>query len=74
MTFFRACHLGIIFGQFVQHVDLQLGRLPVLLHVLDDLDGNHPPLVEVFALHHLPKSAFSQLRNDLVPTNGMISK
>ena len=56
-----------MFGQLAQHVDLQLGRLPVLLHVLDDLDGDRPALVEILTLHHLPEGALSQLGNNLVP-------
>ena len=29
--------LGVLLLQLLQHVHLQLGRLPVLVHVLDDL-------------------------------------
>lgn len=39
----RERHLQFAFGifaiQLFQHVDLQFGRLSILLHVLDDLQG-----------------------------------
>ena len=33
--------LGVLLLQLFQHVDLELGGLPVLVHVLDDLQGEH---------------------------------
>ena len=37
-------YLGVVLGELVQHVDLELGGLPVLLHVLDYLDRDNSPL------------------------------
>ena len=68
MTFFRANHhLWIIFGQLVQNVDFQLGRLSVLLHVLDNLERNYFILVDVTNFNHLSKRAFSECGEDFEP-------
>ena len=55
----------VIFGQFLQHVDLQLGRLAVLLHVLDDLERDDLVLVDVAHLDHLAESALAERGEDL---------
>ena len=40
--------LRILLLQLLQNVDLQLGSLPVLVHVLDDLQRQHLPCVQTY--------------------------
>ena len=57
----------VVGGQLVEDVDLQLGRVPILLHVLNNLDGQGFLLVQVLALDHLAKSALPQLIQYFIP-------
>ena len=60
--------LGIILGQFGQHVDLQLSCLSVLLDVLDDFDGKNFVLLEILTLDYFAKSSFTKFSMNLVPS------
>ena len=53
--------------QLAQHVHLQLGRLPILVDVLDDLHGDTVLCLVVLHLHHLAEGPFAQRGEDLVP-------
>jgi len=53
--------LRIILGKLCEHVDLQLGCVPVFLDVPSDFDGNNLVLFQIMALGHLSESSFSQL-------------
>ena len=59
-------YLRVVLRQLVEHIDLELGGLAILLDVLDDLDGDDPPLVHVLALDHLAEGPLAQLAQDLV--------
>ena len=55
---------GIVLGKLLEDVDLQLGRLPVLLDVLDYFERNDLVLVDVPHLDHLPERALSERGED----------
>ena len=55
---------GVVLGQLLQDVDLELGGLAVLAHVLDDLQGDDLGFVQVFDLDHLPEGPLAQGGHD----------
>ena len=55
---------GIVLGQLLEDVDLQLGRLAILLHVLDYLERDYLVLVDVPHFDHLAKRALSERGED----------
>ena len=52
--------LGVFFLQLLEDVDLELGGLPVLVHVLDDLEGQHLVRVQLLHLDHLAEGSLAQ--------------
>ena len=51
---------GVVLVELVENIDLQLGGVLVLGDVLDDLEGDHPVLVNVVALDDLAKGSLAE--------------
>ena len=58
--------LGVVFENFREDVYLEASGLPILLHILDDLEGNDPILTHVDGSDHLAEGALTQHLHDLI--------
>ena len=59
--------LRVIFPQLVENVDLQLGSLAILLHILDDFQSDCFGSEEIVHLEHLAEGALAQEAAHPVP-------
>ena len=59
--------VGVVVGQLLEHVYLELSGVTILLDILDNLDGKSFVLVEVQAFYHLSECSLAKLTKDLVP-------
>lgn len=57
----------IIFGEFVEHIDLQFGSVLVLSNVFDNLDGDNPIAEHVEAFDDLAKSPLAEHLHQSIP-------
>ena len=56
---------GVVLGQLLEDVDLELGRLAVLLHVFDYLERDYLVLVDIPHLYNLAERALAERGEDL---------
>ena len=61
--------LRVVFGEFCQDVDLELGRVSILLDILNYLDGENLVLLKIFTSDHFTESSLSELCCYLVSAN-----
>ena len=57
----------VVLVEFVEHIDLQLGGILILRHILDDLERHNSILVDVVALDNLAEGALAQHLHHPVP-------
>ena len=63
--------LGVVLGQLGEHVDLQLGCVPVFLDVANDFYSNNFVLSQILTFHHFSEGPLSQLLYYFVPATGI---
>ena len=57
----------VAFVDFLEHVDLELGGVAILLDILDDLQRDvGVTVLPIATLHHFAERSFAQLTHNLV--------